>query len=82
MPNFRRANRDDLFVLATALCAVQLFTSAPHSSDRPQAGDYKGGKPARAFSSGWFVVEPVASVAKFFTVVDETNQNLVETGVR
>jgi hypothetical protein len=81
MPNFRRANRNDLFVVATALCAVQLFTPAPHSSDRPQAGGYRG-KPARAFSSGWFVVAPVVSVVKFFTIADEKNQALVETGVR
>ena len=63
-------------------CAVQLFTPAPHSSDRPQAGGYTG-KPAREFSSGWFVVGPVASVAKFFTIESrEKNRNFVETGVR
>jgi hypothetical protein len=59
-----------------------LRTPAPHSSDRPQAGGYTG-EPAKAFSSGWFVVEPVASVAKFFTIESrEKDRNSVEATVR
>ena len=41
--------RDDLFVVATALCDVKLFMPAPHPSDRPQAGGYTGKPDQRIF---------------------------------